>query len=231
MDSQSEFFFHGPDFNFDFALTDSIAMNLYSYRILVFKIDSPSGHIATTEALKVGLQKLVERCPPLGGVVIFSKKKRGEQGGWKKALPGPGIKLVVRDLRSKLDYQGLEAREFPTDALKSEELIPFSLAPVMEGEAPASVFQYTWIKGGALLAVGIDHPIADGNGMNTLMRMLAEQCKYAIVEPEQQKDDRIPQSKAVIGTDRSPAIALENASKNKTRGSSFVYFPYGATLP
>jgi hypothetical protein len=215
MESEGEFFFQGPDFDFDFALTDAVIFNLYSYRILVFKIDSPLGHVATTTALKIGLQKLVERCPPLGGIVVNVENKPGAQHGWKKALPGPGIKLVVRDLRSKLDYQALEANNFPIEALKCEEVVPISPAPIMEGEAPASVFQYTWIKGGALLTVGIDHPIADGNGMNTIMGMLAEECKRAQVDSDQLEHNSMAQSQAVLGIDRSLVRALEG--KTKTR--------------
>jgi hypothetical protein len=215
MDVEGEFFFVGPHFDFDFAITDAIVFNLYSYRILVFKIDNPSGHAATTSSLKTALQKLVERCPPLGGVVVNIENKPGEQHGWKKVRPGPGIKLVVRDLRSKLDYHDLEARNFPTEALKCEEVVPISPAPVVEGEAPASVFQYTWIKGGALLTVGIDHPITDGNGMNTIMGMLAEECKRAHSEPEQPKNSSFPQDRAVLGTNRSAVRALESKTKDR----------------
>jgi hypothetical protein len=215
MESEGEFFFPGPDFDFDFAVNDALIFNLYSYRILVFKIDSPSGHVATTTILKKGLQNLVERCPPLGGMVVSIENKSGKQHGWKKAQPGPGIKLVVRDLRSELDYQDLEARDFPTEAFKCEEVVPISPAPIMEGDAPGSVFQYTWIKGGALLTVGIDHPIADGNGMNTIMGMLAEECKRAELESVLANGHSISQQVTVLGTDRSFVRGLESNTKNR----------------
>lgn len=64
MDPEGEFHFKGPDFDFDLAPPDAQAPNLYSYRILVFKIENENGHATTTTALKTGLQKLVERCPP-----------------------------------------------------------------------------------------------------------------------------------------------------------------------
>src|ERR1700753_2243522 len=123
-DQEGEFYFKGPDFDFDFAVNDALIFNLYSYRILVFKIDGHQSHIATTEILKRGLQKVVERCPPLGGKIVFIDTKPGEQQGWKKALPGPGIKLVVRDLRSKLNYADLEAKGFPAGAFKCEDVVP-----------------------------------------------------------------------------------------------------------
>lgn len=55
MTVEGEFFFEGPDFNFDFAINDALMLNLYSDRISVFKIASSSGHAATTEALKIAL--------------------------------------------------------------------------------------------------------------------------------------------------------------------------------
>jgi hypothetical protein len=198
-------FFPGPDFNFDFAVIDSFIFNLYSYRILVFKIDDLTGHDTTTEALKLALEKLVHRCPPLGGIVINTEDQPGEQGGWKKALPGPGIKLVVRDLRDKLDYADLEAKDFPPEAFKCEETVPISPALIVGGEAPGSVFQYSWIKGGALLSVGIDHPISDGNGMNLIMGLIAEECKRAALGAEANGVCK----QEVIGMDRSVVRALE----------------------
>lgn len=209
--AEGEFFFKGPDFDFDFAVNDALIFNLYSYRILVFKIEDPSGHEITTKALKVALHKVVERCPPLGGVVISLENQPREQHGWRKAKPGPGIKLVVRDLRSSLDYHELEARDFPPEAFRCEDVVPISPAPIMEGEAPGSVFQYTWIRGGGLLTVGIDHPVADGNGMNTIMGLLAEECKRAHV-PDSADSTQI---KAILGTDRSSVRALESKFKNK----------------
>lgn len=175
MNYKQQFFFRGPDFDFDFAITDALKINSYSYRILIFKIDSVFSYVATTETLKIALQKVVEKCPPLGSVIV--ENHTGEQPGWKKALPGPGIKLVVRDLRRELDYRHLEANDFPPQALKSEDLVPISVAPITQGEAPGSVFQYTWINGGALLTIGINQPITDGNGMNQIIGMIAEECK------------------------------------------------------
>ncbi|KAF2425735.1 hypothetical protein EJ08DRAFT_681527 [Tothia fuscella] len=212
MSSEGEYFFTGPDFDFGFAVNDAFIFNLYSYRILVFKIDSPSGHETTANILKIGLQKLVERCPPLGGVIVNIP---GEQRGWKKARPGPGIKLVVRDLRSKLNYEDLEAKNFPVEAFKCEEVVPISPAPIMEGEASGSVFQYTWIDGGALLTVGIDHPITDGNGMNTLMGVLADECRLAGLVTSSTEIDGGHDNKALLGVDRSIVRALSSKSKNK----------------
>jgi hypothetical protein len=225
MANKGEFFFKGPDFNFDFAINDAFIFNLYSYRILVFKIDSPSGHSATTEALKIALQKVVERCPPLGGVVVSTENKLGQQHGWKEVLPGPGIKLVVRDLREKLDYQDLEDKDFPPEAFKCEETVPISPAPIMEGKAPGSVFQYTWIKGGALLSVGIDHPITDGNGMNLIMSMIAEECKQVSSGADK---NGTPQKK-IIGTDRSIVRALEG--KNYTKAEDHQSYTFLDTPP
>lgn len=203
MANQGEFYFKGPNFDFDFAINDALMINLYSYRILVFKITNPSGHSATTEALKIALQRVVTRCPPLGGIIVSNNP--GEHKNWKKALPGPGIKLFVRDLREKLDYQDLEAKDFPPEAFKCEETVPISPAPIMEGAAPGSVFQYNWIKGGALLTVGINHPITDGNGMNMVMGMISEECKRISSGAE---SNDLSQCK-IFGTDRSIVRALE----------------------
>jgi hypothetical protein len=210
MADEGEFFFKGPGFDFEFAANDALIFNLYSYRILVFKIDRPQDHIEATETLKKGLQKLVQRCPPLGGVVVSVDNQPGEQHGWKKARPGGGIKLVVRDLRTQLNYSDLEAKDFPPTALKCDEVVPISPAPIMEGDAPGSVFQFTWIEGGALLAVGIDHPIADGNGMNTIMGLLAEECRFA-----QSPNGTVSEDKTVLGIDRRLVRSLESKTKNK----------------
>lgn len=210
MTDDGEFFFKGPDFDFEFAVTDALIFNLYSYRILVFKTDQPQGHAEATKVLKEGLQKLVQRCPPLGGVVVSLNDKPGEQLGWKKAHPGSGIKLVVRDLSTQLNYSHLEARGFPSTAFKSNEVVPISSAPIMEGDAPGSVFQFTWIEGGALLSVGINHPIADGNGMNTIMGLLAEECRLA-----QSYNGAISKDETILGVDRKLVRSLESKAKNK----------------
>jgi hypothetical protein len=210
---KGEFYFKSPDFDFELAVNDALIFNLYSYRILIFKMDGNWNHHASTEVLKQGLQKLTERCPPLGGKVVSIEHLVEEQHGWKKVIPGPGIKLVVRDLRSELKYADLEAREFPAEALICEQVVPISPAPIMEGEAPGSVFQYTWIDGGALLAVGIDHPITDGNGMNTIMGMLAEECRRAQSGQPSPKTYE-PRDATVLGTDRSLIRSLENNAKN-----------------
>lgn len=215
MESKTEYCFAagpGNEFDFDYAVNDALIFNLYSYRILVFKIDDPSNYQASTDAIKVALQNLVRRCPPLGGTIVFTEDKPGMQHGWKKVYPGPGIKLVTHDLRVKLDYSALEARDFPTDLLASKDLVPISLAPIMEGDAPGSVFQYTLITGGALLTVGINHTVTDGNGMNTVMGMLAEECKRAQMKPVQENGSLVP---TIVGTDRNHVRALDGKTKNR----------------
>jgi hypothetical protein len=225
MSQETELFFRGPDFDFEFAVSDALIFNLYSYRILVFKVDGLQGHIRATEALQKGLQNLVKRCPPLGGKVVFIKSKPGEQQGWKKALPSTGIKLVVRDLRSQLNYSQLEAKDFPPSAFKCDQVVPISPAPILEGEAPGSVFQFTWIEGGALLTVGIDHPIADGNAMNTLMGLLAEECRRAQV-PSLATNETVSEEAQVLGIDRTPVRSLESKTKaNPEDHLAYTFLP------
>jgi hypothetical protein len=222
---EAEFYFQGPDFDFEFASNDALIFNLYSYRILVFKIDSHQSHVKSTDMLKKALQKVVGRCPPLGGRVIPLETSPDGQEGWKKVVPGPGIKLVVRDLRAKLNYADLEANNFPTEAFKCDEVVPISPLPSMEGEAPGSVFQYTWIEGGALLTIGIDHPITDGNGMNLITGILADECRQA-QSSSCTLENKIPHDSAVrlLGIDRSCLRSLESSIKNSPEyHSSYVF--------
>jgi hypothetical protein len=174
-------FIQGPSFHIDLAALDALHPAHYSPRLLIFRCSSSAQRDAQLAALKTGLQALVSRCPMLGGIVVPlpSDVATDGQQDWRTIVPGSGIELVVRDLRTAIaSFDKLEAAEFPTLQLPYNLLMP---VPEELGDRPfpSCKVQFSTIEGGTIITFTISHSLADGSGTNELMRILSEETKLA----------------------------------------------------
>src|SRR5580704_14185993 len=92
----------GPSFHIDLAALDARHPVHYSRRLLIFRCASAAQRDAQLAALKTALQALLLRCPILGGTIVPLPPDKAKEGkeDWRTIVPGQGIELIVRDLRT-----------------------------------------------------------------------------------------------------------------------------------
>ena len=130
----------------------------------------------TASALRRGLSQLLEGIPLFSGTV----KPTGQKGGLCVTTPCNKIEDIfqVKDLshESGLDYQNLESKHFPLEALVNlVALLP--LASMMKSEPPVILVQLNIIKGGMIMAMCVHHSFTDGNGTIVIARLWAAYCR------------------------------------------------------
>jgi hypothetical protein len=173
-------FIQGPSFHVDLAPIDALHPVHYSPRLLIFRCSSSAQRDAQLAALKTGLQALVSRCPIFGGIVVPvpSDITTDGQKDWRTIVPGQGLELVVRDLRTAIaSFDELEAAEFPAVQLPHHLLMPVP-EDLGDGPFPSCKVQFSAIEGGTIITFTISHSLADGSGTNELMRILSEETKF-----------------------------------------------------
>jgi hypothetical protein len=112
-------------------------------------------------------------------------------------MPGPGIGLVVRDLRTAMpSFDELEADNFPALKLPYDLLMPVPQDISNDCPFAACKVQFSAIEGGTIITFAMSHSVADGSGTNELMRVLAEKTSFS------QKGCSL-NSTALMGLDRS----------------------------
>ena len=174
-------FLTGPEPTIKLMHNDVWLPNLYSRRILCFELPDGSNHDKAIDVIERGLQALVSGTPELGGTAITmpTGAEHDPLLPWRAIVPGQGIEFVVKDLTTSFtSYKKLEKARFPLSAFKDSILMPID-GPIKPEPAPQAKFQLNLIEGGALLSSCIYHRLTDGNGMNAIMRALAEECKRA----------------------------------------------------
>lgn len=190
-------------------------------------------------ALRTGLRNLRDILPLLGGSVETVSpeevKTRGLQRGWKEIKPNDaGLELVIKDLSSDMpSFEEMRKREFPASMLPGAKLIPVPLAPVMAPPFSCAKFQLNFIQGGALLSVCIVHAVADGNGMDQLVGMLAEECRLAdaVATGKVTADEGVGEVRRKVrvegplGMDRSAVIDLPERPTTIEEHPGYVHHP------
>ncbi|KAK5281484.1 hypothetical protein LTR20_007198 [Exophiala xenobiotica] len=110
---------------------------------------------------------------------------------WRTIVPGPGLELVVRDLREAMpSFQELEKSNFQPSLLPYSLLVPVPADIGNDKPFSACKIQFSSIEGGTIITIAHSHSVADGSGTNELMRVLAEETRRA------QEHDSLPQSTA-----------------------------------
>lgn len=174
--------FQGPSFHVDLAALDARHPIHYSRRLLIFRCASSAQRDAQLAALKSGLQALVLRCPLLGGTVVPLPPDvvRDGEEDWRTIVPGQGLELIVRDLRTEMaSFAELEASQFPTLGFPYDLLVPVPYDLGNDRPYAACKVQFSAIDGGTILTYAMSHSVADGSGNNELFRILSEETRRA----------------------------------------------------
>jgi hypothetical protein len=198
----------GPSFRIDLAPLDALHPVHYSRRLLIFRCDSSAQRAAQLAALKIGLQDLVSRCPILGGIIspLPPDEAHDVQEDWRTILPGQGLELVVRDLRTKLiSFAELERANFPPVQLPYDLLVPVPQNISNNRPYAACKIQFSSIEGGTIITLAHSHTVADGVGTNELMRILSEATRLAQGDNNDvsANEGHPTTASSVIGNDRS----------------------------
>ncbi|CZT16693.1 uncharacterized protein RCC_02528 [Ramularia collo-cygni] len=174
-------FLTGTDPTLKLAPNDVWLPGIYSRRVLCFELSPQTSHGQVIDVFSRGLQALVNGTPELGAtsVIIQNAAPHDPSQPWRALVPGKGIELVIKDLtKSFTPFEQLESSGFPIAEFKDGELMPID-GPIMPEPAAVSRFQLSFIDGGVLLSLCMYHHLSDGNGMNAIVRALAEECKKA----------------------------------------------------
>ncbi len=172
----------GLSFHIDLAALDARHPVHYSRRLLVFRCASSAQRDAQLAAFKAGLQALVLRCPILAGIVAPLPPDVASDGqqDWRTIVPDRGLELIVRDLRTAMpSFEELEAAEFPSLHLPYDLLMPIPQDLGNDLPFAACKMQFSAIDGGTILTFAMSHSVADGTGMNELMRVLSQETRFA----------------------------------------------------
>jgi hypothetical protein len=194
----------GPSFHIDLAALDARHPVHYSRRLLIFRCASAAQRDAQLAALKTALQALLLRCPILGGTIVPLPPDKAKEGkeDWRTIVPGQGIELIVRDLRTVMvSFEELEAAEFPSQDLRYDLLVPVPQDLGNDRPFAACKVQFSAIAGGTILTVAMSHSVADGSATNELMRILSNETRIA---QEHRSDEAHPMTATTkLGLDRS----------------------------
>ncbi|KAF9052235.1 hypothetical protein BDZ89DRAFT_1056585 [Hymenopellis radicata] len=172
----------GPSFHIDLAPEDARHPVVYSRRLLIFRCDSTAQRDEQLAALKTALHAFLSQCPFLGGTTAPLPPNEAKDGkeDWRTIVPGQGLELVVRDLSSvMLSFQELEAANFPVEDLPYNLLVPVPQDLGNDRPFAACKMQFSAIAGGTILTFAASHSVADGSGMNELMRILSNETRMA----------------------------------------------------
>ncbi|KAM3417069.1 hypothetical protein BST61_g8646 [Cercospora zeina] len=174
-------FLTGPEPTLKLVPNDVWLPGLYSRRVLCFELPQSSSQDKVVDVIQRALKALVQGTPELGAtsIVVQDAAPYDATKPWRELAPGKGIELVIKDLTVSMpSYKELEASGFPLSEFRDSEVMPIE-GPIVPEPAAVSKFQLNFIDGGVLLASCIYHHLTDGNGMNAIMRALAENCKKA----------------------------------------------------
>lgn len=198
----------GPSFHVDLSSLDARHPIHYSRRLYIFRCASSMQRDEQLAALKTGLQALVLRCPILGGKIVPLPPDEARDGkeDWRTIIPGEGIELIVKDLRTAVaSFEKLEATDFPPHQFPYDLLVPVPKDLSSDHPFAACKVQFSAINGGTILTWSMSHSVADGVGNNELVRVMCEYMRMASERSSKNltNDRHSLAAKTVIGEDRS----------------------------
>lgn len=201
----------GPTFHVDLAPLDARHPVHYSCRLLIFPCASSTQRASQLAAFKIGLQTLVSRCPILSGIVVPLPAEEIHPGleDWRTIVPSQGLELIVEDFRETLSsFRDIEASEFLEELFPFDQLAPIPAGLTNENPFAACKVQFSAVEGGTIIAFALSHSVADGSGMNEIMRVLSEGTRFAQDRSGTEKEE----NHHPMGLDRS---LLRNLSSIK----------------
>lgn len=205
-------FITGPEPQLKLVPNDVWLPGLYSRRILCFELSPNSSRDQVIDVVRRGLQALVTGTPELGAtsVVVPDAAPHDSSQPWRALVPGKGIELVIKDLSASFKtFEQLEKSAFPITEFRDSELMPIE-GPIVPEPAAIARFQLSFIGGGVLLSSCLYHHLTDGNGMNAIMRAIAEECSKATKTSEDLPPRVMDTSRAVFEATKDGLTDLKN---------------------
>ncbi|TVY80530.1 O-acetyltransferase pyr7 [Lachnellula suecica] len=217
-----EYCFPSSDAVHQLAAVDSALPPIYSRRVFIFSdIEAQGLNQSRSEAIRVlchALHTTVEEFPVLANSVSMSS------GTWK-FLPGQA-RLHIREL--PMSFEGLKNENFATSLLKADVLASVPGMIDFEQEWDCCRFQATFIQGGLLLSVSINHLAMDGISITRVVRALA---RNSCIPPKPSQENsvaafdrsRLSSSSSVPDIAKIPAyIILSEAFDFATRTAGSI---------
>ena len=156
------------------SVPDAAAPKHCPIQLLFWPVDGKSSFTRGYENLKEGLCRLLSDVPVLAG-----KLERGSKGDSRylavNISSDASVQFVYEDVSAEdiiPSYDNLAQNGFPTTGFRDILSPKMSLGPMVEG-SPMMCAKLNMIKGGAILAYGFSHVLADGWANSELGRLWA----------------------------------------------------------
>jgi hypothetical protein len=164
----------------ELSVPDAAAPKHCPIQILFWPVENRSSFIKGYKNLREGLSRLLAEVPTLLGNI-----KRNSKGGPRYltvTIPaGASVEFAFDDvsaIETIPSYDDLQRTGFPTTGMRDLLSPKTSLGPMVEG-SPMMCAKLNLIKGGAILAYGFSHILADGWANSELGRLWALHAAHA----------------------------------------------------
>nr|A0A3G1DJI9.1 RecName: Full=Acyltransferase M4; Short=AT M4; AltName: Full=Squalestatin S1 biosynthesis cluster protein M4 [Phoma sp. MF5453]AMY15061.1 acyltransferase AT1 [Phoma sp. MF5453] len=158
----------------ELSVPDAAAPKHCPIQLLYWPVEGKSNFIRGYENLKDGLSRLLADVP-----VLVGRLERGSKGDPRYLAvtisSDASVELEYEDISADdtiASYDDLVRNGFPTTGFKDIVSPKMSLGPMVEG-SPMMCAKLNLIKGGAILAYGFSHVLADGWANSELGRLWA----------------------------------------------------------
>lgn len=157
----------------DLSVPDAAAPKHWPMQLMIWQLEDRNDFVKSYEHLKDGLGRLLVEVPALVGNLARSKEDPRKltvtiQDGAFVDFPFEDLSAI----EAVPSFDDLQRSGFPTTGLKVPLSPKTSLGPLVEG-SPMMCIKLSQIKGGAVLAFGFSHVLADGAAVAELSRLWA----------------------------------------------------------
>lgn len=163
---------------------DNVMARYYGKFILGFTIEHDQDPKTVFEYLRQSFSATIATLPFLAGKLILRPPDRVHSQRGTLAIESTpvlncdaGPQLQFRDLATELDFEAMMEEGLPESAMDGELLLPAAFRPDLENGADIIVAQCNFVQGGCFLGVGLFHSVCDGSGLNTIVKLWADNCR------------------------------------------------------
>ncbi|APA13817.1 hypothetical protein sscle_11g085870 [Sclerotinia sclerotiorum 1980 UF-70] len=151
---------------------DHLSPRVHVPKLLYFSSNSDSETIIQT--IKDALSKTMSALPIIAGSVALSQEVNCQKGSLAVQAPYFEVNdiLSVKDLSSKYDFESIQAREFPTDAVDGDVL-----PDLLGNNTQVLLAQANIIRGGLVLVCAVHHCVMDEAGIFNLLKLWSTFCR------------------------------------------------------
>lgn len=180
------------DMDIDLMGAQPALFKLYTQLAFIFPLSESTSHAQVTSIVTSGLEKLAQRFPWVAGQIVNTNPDDPKAAPHYKIQPYKPIpQLLVRDYTSDAEIPSLSQmreREFPMEMLSEHVWAPCpTLAAVgfdpkkssgnSDQPAPVMLTQVSFIRGGLVLCVNMQHNVCDMMGQAAVLGWLSKACR------------------------------------------------------